>query len=941
MDSMTYLRKKRAEQAKKRVFHTIPSEKRGFLRRAWDGIAEFGISIKRGYAARVRNTQHTAPRIAHNTPTTSAPVNPPGAQTHHDRPTSSTFLSRLMSKIPKKSPRRPQKARPPRDSKTLWKKRGILAAKIAGIFALIGIVGIAAVFAYFAKDLPEPGKVNTRSIAESTKIYDRTGTVLLYDIHGEEKRTIIPEQDIPSVVKQATIALEDHNFYNHIGFDVKGVANAVISNIFHVGGGRGGSTITQQFVKNSLLTNERSLTRKIKELILAVEIELRFSKEEILGMYLNEIPYGSNAYGIEAAAQTFFGKNAKDLTLDEAALLASLPQAPSRYSPYGSYTERLKIRQEYALNEMVDLGYISRQDADSAKETDVFSKLTKNTETIKAPHFVMYVRDILEEQYGADALEKEGLHVITTLDWEKQQVAEKIVQERALENKAKYNAENAALVAIDPATGDIVTMVGSRNYFDTEIDGQVNVAIRDRQPGSSFKPYAYLYAFKKGYTPETTLYDVETQFGTDKTTEYAPRNYSGTFNGPVSMKEALGMSLNIPAVKALYLAGPADVIMFAKQLGITTLNEPKRYGLSLVLGGGEVKLVDHTAAFSVFANNGIKHEKRALLRITAGNGTEIYAAQDTADERIIDEKYVAMLSHTLSSNKYRAPVFGENSALRFDDRSVAVKTGTTNDNRDGWAMGYTPDIAVGVWAGNNDNSSMSAKGDGSYVAAPIFRDFILSAYPKPSDKKFPSYDKDDYKTGKDVLDGKMPDDEKIEVCEIPDKDAYCFANDYCPSSKRKKRAFINAHTILYYVNKDDPLGDKPDNPKNDAQYKNWEKGVESYYKNKSKDYIFDEKPRACEAKDFEKYTLTVSLDVPDTTKDHTMTIRVKPVTPYDITNIVYSVDGTPITETKDTSYTYAIPDDANGTTLRIEAAVTDSSGKTVSAAKNVHVQFGE
>lgn len=926
MDSMAYLRKKRAEQAQKRVFHTIAPQKRASLwQRMWDSIAHFFNSVKRGYHIHVKNV-----RPAQVVPT------PPAANVQNDIAPPSTHTASLSPSLmsPKKSPRTK------RITKEKWKKYGILAAKIAGICAVVGIIGIAGVFAYFAKDLPEPGKVNTRAITESTKIYDRTGTVLLYDIHGEEKRTIIPEQDIPLVVKQATIALEDHNFYNHIGFDVKGVANAVISNIFHIGGGRGGSTITQQFVKNSLLTNERSLTRKIKELILAVEIELRFSKDEILGMYLNEIPYGSNAYGIEAAAQTFFNKNAKDLSLDEAALLASLPQAPSRYSPYGSNTERLKVRQEYALEQMVRLGYVSSTAAEDAKKTDVFAKLARNTENIKAPHFVMYVRDMLEEQYGTEALEKEGLSVITTLDWDKQQIAEKIVRDRAAENKTKYNAENAALVAIDPATGDIVTMVGSRNYFDTEIDGQVNVAIRDRQPGSSFKPYAYLYAFKKGYTPETILYDVETQFGTDKATEYAPRNYSGTFNGPVAMKEALAMSLNIPAVKALYLAGPVDVITFAKQLGITTLNEPKRYGLSLVLGGGEVKLVDHTAAFAVFANGGVKHEKRALLRITNGSGKEIYTTPEVEDERIIDEQYVAMLSHTLSSNKYRAPVFGENSALRFDDRPVAVKTGTTNDNRDGWTMGYTPDIAVGVWTGNNDNSSMSAKGDGSYVAAPIFRDFILQAYPNPSGKEFPSYDKDEYKTGKDMLDGKLHDDDKIEVCEIPDKDAYCIANDYCPSSKRKKRIFIDAHNILYYVNKDDPRGDAPKNPKDDPQYKNWESGVKKYYEDKGKDYILDEKPRACEEKDFEKYTLSVSVDVPQHVTDRSMTIKVKPVTPYDIEKIVYSVDGHTIAETKDTSHKYAIPDEANGTTLRIDVTVTDTSGKTASATQNVAIQFG-
>ncbi len=820
------------------------------------------------------------------------------------------------------------------------KKRILFLLKSFGVVCALGLLFIIGIFAYFAKDLPEPGKVNARSINESTKIYDRTGAILLYDIHGEEKRTLIPKEEIPLVVKQATIALEDRNFYHHPGFDVKGVVNAVISNVFKVGSGRGGSTITQQFVKNSILTDERSVSRKIKELILAIEIELRFSKDEILSMYLNEIPYGSNAYGIEAASQTFFNKNAKDLTLDEATLLASLPQAPSRYSPYGSYTDRLKIRQEYALDQMMSLGYISPESAKSAKEADVLSKIAKNTENIKAPHFVMYVRDYLEEQYGADFLEKEGLTVITTLDWDKEQIAEKIVHDRAFENKTKYNAENSALVAIDPANGDILSMVGSRDYFDQEIDGQVNVAIRDRQPGSSFKPYAYLHAFKKGYTPETILFDVETKFSADGAEDYSPKNYDGTFRGPLRMKDALAMSLNIPAVKTLYLANPEEVITFAKQLGITSLTDPKRYGLSLVLGGGEVKLLDHTAAFSVFANNGIKHEKRAILKIENKNREEIFVAENSEGERIIEDKYVTMLSHILSENKYRAPVFGENNALRFDDRPVAIKTGTTNENRDGWAMGYTPDVAVGVWSGNNDNSSMSGRGDGSIVAAPIFRDFITQAYPNPSGKTFPEYDKDKYKTGKDVLDGEMPKFEKIEVCEIPDKEnKYCLANKYCPDSKKKKRAFANIHTILYYVQKNDPQGDKPEDPKKDPQYKNWEKGILKYYAEKEKDVIFDDEPKDCEEKYFNSYTASISLSIPKSTSTDTITIGVDIQTEYDVEKIEYIANGNKIAETKDQKYEYHIPADQNNSTLTIEVKMTDSAGKVASAKDEISVAF--
>ena len=821
-----------------------------------------------------------------------------------------------------------------------WKKWGILALKVFGILFGIGILIIAGVFIYFAKDLPEPGKVNTRAIDESTKIYDRTGTILLYDIHGEEKRTLIPHDEIPLVIKQATIALEDHNFYEHPGFDIKGLVNAILSNVLNIGEGRGGSTITQQFVKNSILTSERSITRKIKEFILAVEIELRFSKDDIIGMYLNEIPYGSNAYGIEAASQTFFNKNAKDLTLDEAAMLASLPQAPSRYSPYGSHTDRLKIRQEYALEQMVSLGYVSQEAADSAKDVDIFEKLSKNTENIKAPHFVMYVRDYLEEEFGNEYLEKEGLKVITTLDWEKQQIAERIVQEKALENNDKYNAENSALVAIDPANGDIITMVGSRNYFDEEIDGQVNVAIRDRQPGSSFKPYAYLHAFEKGYTPETILYDVETTFSTNEEEDYAPQNYDGTFHGPLKMKEALAMSLNIPAVKTLYLANPKEVIVFAKELGISSLNDPDRYGLSLVLGGGEVKLLDHTAAFSVFANNGIKHDKKAILTITDKNGEYVFEAEETQGERIVEEKHIAMLSHILSTNKYRTPAFGENNPLRFDDRPVAAKTGTTNENRDAWTIGYTPDVAIGVWSGNNDNSSMNAQGVGANASGPIFRDFINEAFPETSGKEFPKYDKDEHETDKDILDGELPDMDEIEVCEIPGEDGeYCKANKYCPDSKKKDRIFADVHNILYYVQKDDPRGDEPEEPKDDPQYKNWEKGVQKYWEKENDDIIFEEEPDDCDKDDFDKYDAKVSISVPGSVNENKVKIVVNPDTEYDIKKIMYYIEGKKVHESKDKEYEYKIPEDQNNSEIEIEVKIEDDAGNEANAKKTVKISY--
>lgn len=822
-------------------------------------------------------------------------------------------------------------------------KRGFFLkiAKILGIIFLIGLFIIIGIFAFAAKDLPEPGKINTRTIDESTKIYDRTGEIILYDIHGEEKRTIIPQEEIPLVVKQATIALEDENFYNHFGFDVKGLTRAVLSNIFGIGQSVGGSTITQQFVKNSILTNERSYSRKIKELILAIEIEMKFSKEEILGMYLNEIPYGSNAYGIEAAAQTFFNKNAKDLTLDEATTLASLPKSPTRFSPYGSHQERLKMRQEYALDQMVDLGYISSEGASDAKSVDVFAKLSKNKENIKAPHFVFYIREYLEEKYGYEYLEKSGLKVITTLDWEKQEKAEQIVKEIAFENKEKYQAENASLVAINPKNGDILTMVGSRDYFDEEIDGQVNVSIRERQPGSSFKPYAYLHAFEKGYTPETVLFDTETEFNINEEAEYKPQNYDGTFRGPVKIKESLGMSLNIPAVKALYLAGPKEVIAFAKRLGITSLNDSKRYGLSVVLGGGEVQLVDHVAAYSVLANEGIKFDKRSILKIEDKNGEIIEEAKNSDGEEIVDKKYITMLSHILSHNKYRAEAFGENNPLKFEDGTVAAKTGTTNENRDAWTMGYTPQIAIGVWGGNNDNTSMTSAGVGTNVAAPIFKKVLLEVFSEYIGEEFSKYDKDKEKTDKDILDGDLPEPEKIEVCEIPGKDdEYCKANKYCPEDKIKKRKFADIHNILYYVKKDDPQGDKPENPKDDPQYKNWEKGVKKFYEDDDK-IIFEDKPDDCEEDDFDKYKPEISLSIPDSISENKITLKTNINSPYDIEKIEFFADDELIKDGRDDSFEYKIPNSKNDSKINFKVRLTDSAGNTTEDNKEVKISIPE
>jgi len=733
------------------------------------------------------------------------------------------------------------------------KKWGRTALKLLALIFFIGV----GVFVYFAKDLPNAQKLNEGQITQSTKIFDRTGKILLYDIHGEEKRTVIPFEEIPLSVKQATIAIEDSNFYQHFGLDFKGILRSFIYNVL----GKkflgqktsvGGSTITQQFIKSALLSPEKTYTRKAKEAILAIEMELRYSKDEILSFYLNQVPYGSNAYGIEAAAQTFFNKNAKDLTLAESALLASLTQAPSYYSPYGSHTEMTKARQEYVLERMQKLGFISEEEFNAAKEEEL--KFSPIAASFKAPHFVMYIKEYLEEKYGQDYMENAGLKVYTTLDWDLQQAAEKIINEGAQANWKKYRARNAALVAIDPKTGQILAMVGSYDYFDTENDGNVNVAIRDRQPGSSFKPFAYVTAFQNGYAPETVLFDLATEYNpncsADATQEkdqygldcYHPGNYDDLTRGPVTARQALAQSLNIPSVQMLYLAGVQETVKTAKSLGITTLNDPQRYGLALVLGGGEVKLLDEVAAYSVFANDGVKNEKTAILKIEDADG-KILEEFESDPEKVLESNLARMVSNILSDNEARTPVFGANSYLHFADRQVAAKTGTTQGYRDAWTVGYTPSLAVGVWVGNNDNSAMAKSGAGIAAAGPLWHNFIKQAYQLKTETKesgeqetesafrlpaeketFPA--PEESTTNKPILNGQYLNQKKIKTNKLTGQ----LADENTPTDLVEEKIINEIHNILYYVQRNDPLGDSPSSPWDDPQFANWEYAVLSWAK---------------------------------------------------------------------------------------------------------------
>jgi len=823
-------------------------------------------------------------------------------------------------------------------SKFRWKKLG----KIFLVLCLIGVLAIAGIFAWFARDLPSPGKLNHLTLAQTTKIYDRTGQHVLYEIHGEEKRTEIPFSQMPDNIKYATISLEDQNFYSNHGVEIKGIIRAALKDLLHRGATQGGSTITQQLVKLSLLSSQKTLTRKIKEVILALELEQKFSKDQILAMYLNKIPYGSNAYGIEAAAETYFGRHASQLTLDEAALLASLPKAPSYYSPYGNHTQALETRQKYALNQMAKLGYITQDQATAAKKINILAKIKPFSDKISAPHFVMYVKEYLENKYSNQMVKQGGMKVYTTLDWNLQQIAEQVIKEGADKNKLTWNASNAALVAIDPKNGQILTMVGSKDYFDTKIDGQVNVALSPRQPGSSFKPFVYLTAFEKGFTPETQLWDVNTNFDTADGKIYDPKNYDGKNRGFLEMKNALAMSLNVPAVKTLYLAGVQNSIDTAHKMGITTLNQTDKYGLSLVLGGGEVTLLDHTNAYATLANDGVYHPKTAILKVEDNSGNVLEQYKPSVGQKVVDEKYISMLDYILSNNSLRAPVFGSKSPLYFPDRPIAAKTGTTNEWRDGWTMGYTPSLAAGVWAGNNDNSPMRSGADGEFVAAPIWHAFMEKALQNYAIDQFPKYNQQD--TGKKVLDGKLKATRDIKVCKIPDtKDEYCLASDNCPSDKQDKKKFSNARSILYYVDKDDPQGDSPSDPTNDPQYENWEKAIKKYLK-KNKDYGNGPAPtEKCKADNFKKYQPSINIDSPSdnqTITSASIPIKVKISAGYGVKKAKLFVNDNQVNSSSDSSlnYNYNASND-NGSNLDIKATVIDENDNTASDSITVKVNF--
>lgn len=670
-------------------------------------------------------------------------------------------------------------------------------------------------------DLPNLNNFEERKVAQSTKILDRTGQIVLYDIHGEIKRTIVPMDQISENLKKATIAIEDKDFYKHGGIQLSAIFRAIVTNISQgdLLGGQGGSTITQQVIKNALLTTDKKISRKIKEWVLAPRLEKVLTKDQILEIYLNEIPYGGNVYGAEEAALKFFGKQAKDVTLAEAAYLAALPQAPTYYSPYGNNTDQLEIRKNYVLDQMASVGYINQTEADAAKKVKVdFQK--QESFGIKAPHFVMYVRELLEKEFGEEVIEQGGLKVTTSLNWELQEKAEEIVKKHAFSNKTNFNAENGAIVATDPKNGEVLVMVGSRDYFDTEIDGNFNIATAKRQPGSTFKPIVYAEAFNKGYRPETVVFDLETEFSAvcnNRTGEncYKPVNYDGVYRGPISLRNALAQSINIPAIKVLYLAGTRDSLNLAKKMGLETLTNVDQYGLTLVLGGGEVRPLDIASAYGIFATEGQKYQQTAILKIEDNHGNILFEKQPDQGERILSENVARMITDVLSDNDARTPAFGSNSLLYFPNNDVAVKTGTTNDYRDAWIVGYTPNVSVAAWAGNNDNSSMEKKVAG-FIVAPMWNEFMKIVLEKLPHDNFNKPEKLDLNV-KPIINGYWKGEETKVV----------------QDENGEQKIIVTGggngiHSILHWVNKDDPLGPIPNNPGRDPQYEMWESSVRNW-----------------------------------------------------------------------------------------------------------------
>ncbi len=786
---------------------------------------------------------------------------------------------------------------------------------------VIILIGVLLIWVATLK-VPTVTSLTSRQVASSTKIYDRTGTVVLYDVHANIKRTVVPGTAMSQHARDAIVAVEDKNFYHNIGIEPKAILRAALSRVLpFIGSGGGGSTITQQLIKNTLLTQQQSVSRKLKEWILAIKLNRIMSKDDILTTYLNEAPYGGTVYGIEEASQSFFGIPSKQLDIAQSAYLAAIPNAPSYYSPYGSHKDALDARKNIVLKDMLQQKYISQADYDAAK-AEVVTFLPEQEGNGKALHFVEYIRQYLENKYGVDAVNNGGMKVITTLDWNLQQIAEQTIHDNAIKNEAAYNASNSALVAIDPKTGQILSMVGSRNYFDKTIDGAFNVATAGRQPGSSFKPIVYARAFEKGFLPSTVVFDIPTQFGPcdafDRSSVspcYSPDDYDNKFLGPISLRNALAQSRNVPAVQLLAMVGLPDALETAKTLGITTLDrDASRYGLTLVLGGGEVSLLDMTGVYASFANDGVKNPPTGILEVddAQGNVLEKYTPNPT---QVIDPNAIRELNDVLSDNVARTPLFGANSFFYFPGREVAGKTGTTNDDKDAWVYGYTPSIAVGVWSGNNDDTAMKS---GSAISGPAWRTFMDAAlkvlpYDNPgATETFPvATQNPDYETIAPVLRGGWAGGTSFFIDSISGK----LATALTPIQTLKEEVVPDPHNITYWIDPSNPTGPQPTTPSSFPQFNRWEAEFQNWIA--SHPNIIPPVPIKPTASDdvhtvANQPKITVLNPTTGTTpsKSAPLTIQLSLTSVYPITKLEYYLNGQYVGSGSGTSFTF-IPADAD------------------------------
>lgn len=767
------------------------------------------------------------------------------------------------------------------------------------ISSIVIVLG-ATLFLFWAASLktPDLSSFDDRLLGQSAKIYDRTGNILLYDLSQRVRRTVVPFNAISPYIKQATIAIEDIDFYNHGGIKATSIIRAIIANIFDFKFSQGGSTITQQVVKNSLLTKDKDISRKVKEWILAIKLEQTTDKDSILNLYLNDSPYGGSIYGVEEATQAFFAKKASDVTLAEAAYIAALPQAPSLYSPYGQNKRLLVERKNLVLKKMYENKFITEEQYSKAlKEEVVFQP--KTVGGIKAPHFVMFVKEYLEKKYGEEMLQTGGFKVITTLDWTLQQKAEEIVGRYVKTNEKKFNASNAALVATDPRTGQILTMVGSRDYFDKEIDGNFNVATARRQPGSAFKPFVYALGFNKGMTPSTPVYDVPTQFNSscsfDNTPSsptvdcYNPQNYEGGYKGLMSIRTALAESRNIPAVRILHIVGVDDSIKLAEAMGVQNLGKASQYGLSLALGGGEVSVLDMTSAYGVFANNGEKQNTTPILKIETNDSVTVEEFSTTT-KQVLNKQSALLINDVLSDPYARAPIFG---SRYFGDRQVAIKTGTTNSSRDAWMIGYTPSISVGSWMGNNNNTPMVQQAS-ARIIGPMWKEFMDFALTKVPDETF-------------------EEPEPVSSSTKP----FLLGNWKGPGNE--------VHSELYWLNRNDIQGNAPGYNSNDPLFKYFENGVQNWAATQGS-YFVTSNSQSINTSGFK---VVYPQNATSLSKDQRVSIQVEGFTDQS-TQVEYYVNGTLIGKSTESPFNFSfIPSSIKEIEPEneLKAVITDRLGK--------------